>query len=83
LTDCTRHTPWAGAANIEDGVTIDLSRLDQVLVSKDRSTVTIGPGNRWRRVYEELAPQGLVVAGGRVATVGVSGLILGGKSISY
>jgi FAD/FMN-containing dehydrogenase len=83
MTDCTRHTPWAGAANIEDGVTIDLSRLDQVLVSKDRSTVTIGPGNRWHRVYEELAPQGLVVAGGRVATVGVSGLILGGKPISY
>jgi FAD/FMN-containing dehydrogenase len=83
MTDCTRHTPWAGAADIEDGVTIDLSRLNQVLMSKHRSTVTIGPGNRWRIVYEELAPQGLAVAGGRVATVGVSGLILGGKPISY
>jgi FAD/FMN-containing dehydrogenase len=83
VTYCTRHTPWASAANISDGITIDLSRLDRVLVTKDRSTVTIGPSSRWHRVYEELAPQGLVAAGGRVATVRVSGLILGGEPTSY
>jgi FAD/FMN-containing dehydrogenase len=71
------------AANISDGITIHLSRLDRLLVTKDRSTVTIGPSSTWHRVYEELAPQGLVAAGGRVVTVHVSGLVLGGKPTSY
>ncbi|KAF2716504.1 oxidoreductase FAD-binding protein [Polychaeton citri CBS 116435] len=72
------HTPWAGAANIEDGVTIDLTHLNQVTLSDDKSTVTIGPGNRWHDVYGTLVPQGLVTGGGRVAIVGVGGLVLGG-----
>ncbi|RMZ06345.1 hypothetical protein D0864_02263 [Hortaea werneckii] len=72
------HTPWAGAANIEDGVTIDLSSFNQVEVSPDRSTVTIGPGSSWRDVYDVVVPQGLATGGGRIANVGVGGLVLGG-----
>ncbi|KAI7191001.1 hypothetical protein KC316_g2552 [Hortaea werneckii] len=72
------HTPWAGAANIEDGVTIDLGNFNQVEVSSDRSTVTIGPGSSWRDVYNVLIPQGLATGGGRIANVGVGGLVLGG-----
>ncbi|TKA30695.1 hypothetical protein B0A50_02415 [Salinomyces thailandicus] len=72
------HTPWAGAANIEEGVTIDLSNLNQVTVSPNRSTVTIGPGNSWYDVYDVVVPQGLATGGGRVAIVGVGGLVLGG-----
>ena len=72
------HTPWAGAANIEEGVTIDLGKLNQVEVSSDRSTVTIGPGNNWHDVYDVLVPKGLATGGGRVANVGVGGLVLGG-----
>ncbi|GAB1737424.1 hypothetical protein NU219Hw_g1569t1 [Hortaea werneckii] len=72
------HTPWAGAANIEDGVTIDLGNFNQVEVSSDRSTVTIGPGSSWRDVYEVLIPRGLATGGGRIANVGVGGLVLGG-----
>ncbi len=77
------HTPWAGAANIENGITIDLSNLNQVLVAEDKSTVTVGPGNSWHRVYTEIVPQGIVVGGGRVAIVGVGGLVLGGKRPWY
>ena len=73
------HTPWAGAANLEDGITIDLSNLNQVLVAEDKSTVIVGPGNSWHRVYSEIVPKGIVVGGGRVAIVGVGGLVLGGK----
>jgi hypothetical protein len=72
------HTPFAGAANIEQGITIDLSRLNQVTPSKDLSTVTIGPGNRWANVYLKLDALGIAIGGGRVATVGAGGLTLGG-----
>lgn len=74
------HTPWAGAANIKDGVTIDLSLLDKIVYNKEKSTASIGPGARWNSVYETLDDFGVLVPGARVGTVGVGGYILGGKS---
>lgn len=59
-------------------MTIDLSRLNQVTPSGDLSTVTVGPGNRWADVYSKLDALGIAIGGGRVATVGVGGLTLGG-----
>ncbi|KAM0418877.1 hypothetical protein ACHAPT_012142 [Fusarium lateritium] len=76
------HTAFAGGSNIADGVTIDLVYLNDITVSPDRQTVSVGPGNRWINVSEVLDPLKLAVTGGRVADVGVSGLILGG-GISY
>jgi FAD/FMN-containing dehydrogenase len=76
------HSAFEGASNTDGGVTIDLAHLNQITVSEDKSTVSIGPGNRWINVSEALDPQGLAVVGGRVASVGVSGLTLGG-GISY
>ncbi|KAK5724657.1 hypothetical protein LTR15_004704 [Elasticomyces elasticus] len=72
------HTPFAGAANIQQGITIDLSALNQVTPSKDLSTVTVGPGNRWSQVYSKLDGLSMAIGGGRVAIVGVGGLTLGG-----
>ena len=72
------HTPFSGAANIEKGITIDLSRLNQVTPSSDLSTVTVGPGNRWADVYSKLDALEIAIGGGRVAIVGVGGLTLGG-----
>lgn len=77
------HTAWVGANTIgAGGVTIDLGRLNHVRVSNDpkgsETTVDLGPGNRWGKVYTELAKHGLTVAGGREGNVGVAGLILGG-----
>ncbi|KAK5701717.1 hypothetical protein LTR97_004535 [Elasticomyces elasticus] len=63
------HTPFVGAANIQEGITIDLSALNQVTPSKDLSTVTVGPGNRWSQVYSKLDALGIAVGGGRVAIV--------------
>lgn len=71
------HTPWP-ANNIEDGVTIDLSWLNETTYNEDSSTATIGAGSRWVQVYEALSPLGVTVPGGRAGTVGVAGLILGG-----
>ncbi|KAL8705597.1 MAG: hypothetical protein Q9201_001284 [Fulgogasparrea decipioides] len=69
---------WAGAANIEDGVTIDLSHMIQISVSQDQTITAVGPGARWQDVYAELDPMDLSIVGGRAGSVGVSGLTLGG-----
>ncbi len=73
------HTPFAGSANIDQGVTIDLSSINQVSVSSDRATASIGPGARWLQVSATLDPMGLAVTGGRVSKVGVGGLTTGGE----
>jgi len=76
------HTAYGGSANIQDGVTIDLSALDKISLSADKSLVTIGPGQRWVNVYSTLEAHGVAVAGGRAGTVGVGGLATGG-GLSY
>ncbi|KAL2291450.1 hypothetical protein FJTKL_12850 [Diaporthe vaccinii] len=76
------HTSIAGAANIQGGVTLDLTNLDTIKLSPDQSIVSVGPGNSWDAVYSVLDGLNLSVAGGRTAGVGVGGLSLGG-GISY
>jgi hypothetical protein len=72
------HTPWAGAANIQDGLSLDLRKLKGVKLSLSNTVASISAGERWSSVYSTLEKEGLAVAGGRVSKVGVSGLILGG-----
>ena len=74
------HTPWAGAANLEGGVTVDMRGLSGVTLSEDEKSVFIGAGERWRNVYQTLDKKKLATVGGRVSKVGVAGLILGGRS---
>ncbi|KAL4947598.1 hypothetical protein BDW69DRAFT_178096 [Aspergillus filifer] len=76
------HASHGGASNIDHGVTLDLSGLNSIHLSNDRSTVSVGVGATWGDVYAFLEPYGLCVAGGRAAQVGVGGLTLGG-GISY
>jgi FAD/FMN-containing dehydrogenase len=76
------HGMFAGASNIDQGVTIDLLNLNQLVVSDDRSEVSIGAGNRWYDVCSKLDPMGISVVGGRVADIGVGGLTLG-RGISF
>ena len=76
------HNPFPNN-NIAPGVTIDLQRLSQVTVSPSAfdasgKVAAIGPGARWKNVYDTLTPAGLAVPGGRAASVGVGGLVLGG-----
>ena len=72
------YTQWAGANNIQDGVTIDLQFLNWIKFDEGTGNVDIGPGARWKDVYIELEKHGRVVAGGRNGKVGVGGLLLGG-----
>jgi FAD/FMN-containing dehydrogenase len=73
------HARNAGASNADGGVTIDLVKLNAIELSSDKKSVIIGAGNRWADVYRTLEANSLTVVGGRVATVGVGGVILGGK----
>lgn len=74
------HTHFAGAAGIQDGVTIDLGRLNGVQYHESNNSVLVGPGAVWGDVYrylDALDPPKMVV-GGRSASVGVGGMVLGG-----
>ncbi|KAI0485714.1 hypothetical protein F4859DRAFT_528691 [Xylaria cf. heliscus] len=72
------HTQYAGANNIEGGVTIDLGQLKKVEYNAATETVDLGPGGLWPDVYKALAKYERVVSGGRDGNVGVGGLVLGG-----
>jgi FAD/FMN-containing dehydrogenase len=76
------HTPYAGASNIDDGVTIDLQYISAVEYDAKNSLAKVGPGARWDDVFLTLEPLGVITTGGRSSSVGVGGLTLGG-GISY
>ncbi|KAI4165610.1 MAG: hypothetical protein LQ342_000552 [Letrouitia transgressa] len=67
------HTVWAGSANIQNGVTIDMRLINNVEVSADKSYTSVGAGALWRDVYTVLDEQGLATSGGRASQVGVGG----------
>ncbi|KAI1387737.1 FAD-binding domain-containing protein [Hypoxylon trugodes] len=72
------HTHFKGGSNSHGGITIDFIQRKHVIPSADRKSVAFGPGNTWVDVYTVLDNLNLTMVGGRTATVGVSGLILGG-----
>lgn len=72
------HGAFAGASNIQGGITLNLEKLNGISISDDNSSVTIGTGNSWSAVYEKLGQRNLAVAGGRYPSVAVGGLSLGG-----
>ncbi|KAL9938810.1 hypothetical protein V8E36_002529 [Tilletia maclaganii] len=63
------------------GILIDMVNANKVEYDAERGVARIGPGNRWDRVYDTLAPYNVTVLGGRVSDVGM-GLLLGG-GVSY
>lgn len=73
------HAAFAGASNIQGGITINFAKLDHIVLAQDKKTASVGPGNTWFDVYRALEPEELIVIGGRVAAIGVGGLTLGGK----
>ncbi|KAI1451613.1 FAD-binding domain-containing protein [Annulohypoxylon moriforme] len=75
------YIPGFGSVN-NTGVLVSLSNLNTTVLSADKKTAKVGPGNRWEAVYEALVPQGVTAVGGRVGPVGVGGLMLGG-GLSY
>lgn len=76
------HAPAAGFANIDNGITIDLTSLNTITTNEDASIAHVGTGASWLEVYTHLDALNVTVAGGRNGAVGVGGLTLGG-GISY
>lgn len=77
---CGGHSFFAGAANIDGGLTIDLRSLNSFELSADQKTASVGGGSIWSdTIYPNLDPYNLTVAGGRITGVGVGGFVTGGK----
>ena len=72
------HAPAAGFANVDGGVTIDMTGLNSTALNADRSIAQVGAGAAWLSVYEYLDQYNISVAGGRNGNVGVGGLLVGG-----
>ncbi|WP_332665268.1 FAD-binding oxidoreductase [Aeromicrobium sp.] len=66
-----------GFGNIDGGVVLDLSRLDQVEVL-DAGRVRIGAGATWGPAAAALAEHGLAITSGDTVSVGVGGLTQAG-----
>lgn len=67
-----------GGYSSSPGIVVDVSRLDEVTVAGARRTVAVGAGSRLFDVQRALSARGLAIPTGSCATVGVSGLTLGG-----
>ncbi|CAK7243889.1 MAG: hypothetical protein STHCBS139747_005419 [Sporothrix thermara] len=76
------HSAFRGASNVPSGMTISFANINQIELSADKSTVAVGPGNVWGKVFEYLDPYNLTIVGGRLYDIGVGGLTTGG-GISY
>lgn len=72
------HGTAEGASNLDDGITLDLSKVDSVQLLSDKSAVIVGTGARWRDVYKAIDPHNVTVSGARAGNVGVGGFLLGG-----
>jgi len=68
---------WAGRA-LCDGIVIDLSGMNSVVIDPAAHTARISGGSRASDVVEVADPLGLAPVTGSVGTVGVAGLTLGG-----
>ncbi|KAH9054948.1 FAD-binding domain-containing protein [Lactarius vividus] len=60
------------------GVQISMIRFNSVQLNHATGTVDVGSGLTWDQAYAALESSGVNIIGGRIPTVGVSGLTLGG-----
>jgi FAD/FMN-containing dehydrogenase len=72
------HMIWGGSNNIKDGITVDLGLMNSTKLDPETKIASIQPGSRWGQVYATLDPLGVTVPGGRAASVGVAGFLMGG-----
>jgi len=82
------YAGWSAGGPVGDGsgtgtgiarsFVISTAALDTVALSADGSSVTVGSGATLAQVYDAVGRAGRAIAGGSCATVGVTGLTLGG-----
>ncbi len=69
-----------GAALAQDGLVIDLRRMNSVTVDPQARAAVVGGGATISHLDRGTEPFGLAVTGGRASTTGVGGFTLGGGS---
>jgi FAD/FMN-containing dehydrogenase len=73
-----RHS-FAGYSNVPGGIVADVSRIDGVVLERDRPVVRIGGGANVLDVYRDLVlAHGRALSVGTCPMVGIAGLTLGG-----
>ncbi|CEJ89643.1 hypothetical protein VHEMI05474 [[Torrubiella] hemipterigena] len=72
------HNANPGANSIEEGVSIDLQRLNSTQLAADRKSVSLGTGITWGNAYKAFESEGIAFPGGICEDVGVGGLAVGG-----
>lgn len=65
---------------MEQGIVIDLKNMPSPGLAADHKTITVSPSRTWDQVYSTLDAFGLSTLGGRVAGVGIGGLVTGCKN---
>ena len=69
---------YAGYSTLEEGVVVDLRRLDGIAVDRGAHRVSVGAGAHAIAIVDALARHGGAVPLGSCPTVGLGGLALGG-----
>jgi FAD/FMN-containing dehydrogenase len=70
---------YGGYSTVQNGLVVDVSRLDAVRPAADGKTAAVGAGATLGEVYARLyAARHVTIPAGSCATVGVAGLTLGG-----
>ncbi|KAG7112797.1 Bifunctional solanapyrone synthase like protein [Verticillium longisporum] len=72
------HGAHALSNGVEHGITIDFGQMNGTTWNPGTRLASVQPGGHWQTVYDELAPYGVAVTGGRAGTVGTGGFISGG-----
>ncbi|KAF9877883.1 hypothetical protein CkaCkLH20_04459 [Colletotrichum karsti] len=72
------HCVWPGSSNCDNGIVIDLGKLNGIEYDREKKVVKVQAGCRWRDVYRKAEDNGVTVSGGREGAVGVGGFLCGG-----
>lgn len=72
------HATNPGFSNIDGGVTLDLTSLNEVTILEDGVIASVGTGASWADVYPVLDAHSRSANGGRADGVGVGGFLSGG-----
>ncbi len=69
---------YAGYSVLNDGLVIDLRKLDGISVNRGTGIATIGAGAQLINVYSTLASHGATIPAGSCSSVGIGGSTMGG-----
>ncbi|MFD0587217.1 FAD-binding oxidoreductase [Paenibacillus sp. GCM10027627] len=73
-----RHALENNLSQVNGGIVIDVSKLNQIKLDKKSGTAVVGTGNRVGRIVSTLAQQGYLAPFGDSRSVGIGGITVGG-----